>query len=267
MLLYYFGLFTIMAGFAQQEHTISLKSGIFFNLYKDEVSYPLTHWVPSVGINIGYEHETAASIHYGELSFLFGQPKNASSGTISLRKWIDPETDELEVLEYIKTKESITLLLNYSYHHKVLEAGGYSLYPGIELDYGFNLLLADFPTITSNISLAPSIQQKYRFSENNDIRLTVSMPLVNYILRPPFVGVDDVILNMAEENPLQIYETGNFATLDKYFSLFIKLDYRHKILPWLEGTIGIQSRYSYIADPRPKRDFTFDILPGLNFNF
>ncbi|MBI9097534.1 MAG: hypothetical protein JEY91_03600 [Spirochaetaceae bacterium] len=253
--------------FGQRNNTISLQPGLFVSLYKDEVSSPLTHWVPAIGINLGYQYESDFNIHKVNLSFAMGEARNSISGTVSLSKYLDPESGELIEEEYVRDKLNMNILIDYSYHRKIFERNSYSIYPGVAFNYTFNMQLSDYPTVNSYITLGPSVIQELKFSQRDNIRFSLSLPLLSYIVRPPFAGVDDELLNMVSTNPLKIYKTGQLMTVNKYFSLDLNVEYRHLFFPWLEGSIAFHSRYSYIAEPRPKREFTFDLMPGINFKF
>lgn len=250
-----------------QQHTISVQPGFFINLYKDEVTSPLNHWALSMGVILTYEFESDMNIHKVDISFTMGESRNSITGTKYLYRYVDPDTGDIIEDYYTRTKENMNITLNYTYNRKIFSGSTYSIWPGLQFCYTFNMQFSDFPTFNSYISIGPSLLQKFCFSDKDEIKASIGIPLLSFVVRPPYAGVDDQVLDMAFSNPLLLYTTGKLMTVNKYFSVNANIEYRRKFLPWLEGYIGLQTKYTYIAEPRPKWDYTLDLLPGINFTF
>lgn len=264
--IFIFGLCAIFSGFAQQ-HSIDLNPGFYLDLFKDDAVSPVSYRSPGVGFSLAYEFRTADDIHRAGLTFSLGEAKRIEPRAPNIRRYIDPETDELMEFVMEPHHQKIDVGLFYSWHRQVLSRGIYSLSPGIRLDYTFNANLFDYPTINSVISLSPSIHQEFRFTPDQVLDCTVKVPLANYVLRPPFAGVDDDVLEASTTNPLLLYKNGFWATVDRYFAFDFSVNYRYRFLPWLEGSLGVQSGYRYTDGLKPRREFQVHISPGARILF
>ena len=119
-------------------------------------------------------------------------------------------------------------------------------------------------------SLDLYISQKWIINKKNSLVVSLGYPLLGYIIRPPYSGMDEIWERyLVEKSFFKMLSLGKISSFHNYWAFFGDLKYYYRInaLILLNGGLGFELSHINLPKYRPRKDAMFQLNIGITFNF
>jgi hypothetical protein len=111
-----------------------------------------------------------------------------------------------------------------------------------------------------------ALSSHYKLTERKSIITTLSIPVISDLVRPPYNGFDEYIVQNQEET-LKIAFKGEPASLNKYMNVDCRFVYHYALGGHADFTAGYLFRYQRIPGYNKLVHFQNQFSAGLTFKF
>jgi hypothetical protein len=124
----------------------------------------------------------------------------------------------------------------------------------------------------ANFGLGIYFEKRHSFAERHRISGKLSLPLLNWLARSPYLVNDDVFIeNTSSHNGLKTFlsfiEDGNLVGLDKFQSIDLQLKYAYHLTP--RWTLGANYLFEFVHSKQPRNLLQYrhslHLLTAFNF--
>ncbi len=232
----------------------------------------------TIGFNVGYhtgffEDLNFSPLHYQDNGMLYSiyykKKKEKSSFLVQLNYSTgNAKTKDREFFN--STYQMVDLRFQYL---KKLKLSNEKLHFSLGGQYQFYLNYLDWMnqeafSFLGNHSLDFSILTKYQLNKKNSILFRLNIPVINYIVRPPYNSFDEELsTNNDEGNLFKIITTGYWGSLNKVIAFEFRPSYRYLFFEKMELEVSYRIRYYKINELYQLRHFQNLLSIGLLFKF
>jgi len=223
--------------------------GCSFAGYRDETNSPINKYLnaPTFIVDGNIEKgDFLYSINFG----LFGgknKPKEL-------------ETDEEFYVYYERESTFFRMYLENALDYRLWGADDFPGYLGGALRadiYFVYMPQTIYYNITGVVSLNIHATQKWIINKDNNIVFSASLPILGYIVRPPYYGL--------YYSPLDLDR--KVVSLHNYQAIFGNVKYHYEMSDLLSLYAGLGLELSHIKFPQPRRDASMRLSTGIVFTF
>ncbi|MDN5202546.1 hypothetical protein QQ008_14255 [Fulvivirgaceae bacterium BMA10] len=246
-------LFISLLGFSQTESVNKNHLGIVFgnsNFHsRDQMLSPLNYRGNNFNTTISYTNRRTKGFHTAEVLFSIGD--------------INTNVDHF-------TMNGIRTHISYGYRRELstikLKNTEIPFFIGGIIKSFLNIKISDnedaFTWMFVN-SLNISIGAEYRNSPRHSFLWQFHFPLISYVLRPPYAGSDEFLV----EDPWEFKSSryGDVAFINKYFMLANILTYQYGLSSRFDLVVKYQFQYHQYDQPRSVKMYVNLVSGGLNF--
>jgi hypothetical protein len=230
----------------------------------------------NIGINSGFlSDKNFSPLQYSEFGGLYSLQYERA--TKNLKNYFDTEVDfssgkiKTPVSSFF-TAKYISANLSITYWRKLKK----SKYPKIDVFIGaqanvnvnyfnWNDLDAFSFLFTYSINAATKIQ--YQFRPKQQIVFGISIPVLLYLVRPPYNGFDDELQDNFNNHIFKAFINGETASFNKYFSFSWKTKYVYNLSKRLDVVARNMLTYQFVAGVNKMHHFQNQIVFGINLKF
>lgn len=229
------------------------KSSIAFNLgyqknyLQDNLFSPLNQNGGGLALGLGYERRT---------QHIFGVCISFSSGDLK-----SGENDHF-TSSYINANLGLEYLMNIAHQSESTKFYLGGVYNTRVLFYDWSDLDAFSFTSAHGISLKGMAIKK--INDKNSLRTSLALPVLQFLGRPPYNGIDEFIIDNQDE-PAKIIFSGNLTSLNKYSGIEWKLGYTHHLSPRLNWDIHNTLLFQKVKEINDSKSLSNTISTGLTF--
>ncbi|MDR1506603.1 MAG: hypothetical protein LBI67_05825 [Treponema sp.] len=246
---------------------IGLSLGYTFAGYKETTYDPLNRRLSNLTFLLDANIAKGNFLHSLNAGYYQGKADTDPPGKAVLNTTYDPVTGQPIYYAYYPAYTAHRAYLEYSLDHRLW---GNQVLPGY-LGGAFRadayLQFAHYPSITGILSLDLHATQKWIINHENNLQISLSIPLIGYTVRPAYAGADEALIKYSAEEPLRLITLGNFASLHNYWAVFGDIKYNHKINNLLNMYAGLGFELSHINVPKQRRDASLRLSSGIAFTF
>lgn len=168
------------------------------------------------------------------------------------------------------TSNTTMVNLEVSYLRKVkLEKSKWQMFVGGQ--YNSYLQILDWNDLESFSFLAthgigPKVLVNFKLNYRNRFRTSFFIPLFQNLVRPPYNGIDESIIEN-QDNTLKLIVSGKPAFLNKYFAFDWKLNYIYVLTRKFDLKFSYLLRYQNVNEINKFIHLQNQVTTGLNFKY
>lgn len=117
---------------------------------------------------------------------------------------------------------------------------------------------------THGIGIKGLVSRKIK--EKHLIKATLSIPVFQFLARPPYNGIDEFIIEN-QDSPARIIFNGTPSSFNRYIALEFCVDYKYKLTKQIDWFINYTLYSQKVTEPNLFKSFSNTIKTGIAINF
>lgn len=105
-----------------------------------------------------------------------------------------------------------------------------------------------------------------RIKEKHLIQATLSVPVFQFLARPPYNGIDEFIIEN-QDSPAKIILGGTPSSFNKFLALEFCVDYKYKLTQHIDWFLNYTLYTQKAREPNLLKSLSNTIVTGITFNF
>lgn len=234
----------------------------------------LNHIGIAVGYNQGYVNDlnfSALNYHESGLCYSLDYIRQQRNGKGFLIVDADVSLGKLKNrASGFFTSNNTVANLEISYLHKIyLKNPKCETYLGGQLNTYLQILdWNDYESFSflATHGIGPKVLVSFKLNPNNRFQASLFLPLFQNLVRPPYNGIDELIIEN-QDNTIKLITSGQPASFNKYMALDWKLIYSLAITHVFDWNFSYLLRYQNINEVNKFVHLQNQLTTGLTFNF
>ncbi|MFK7968862.1 MAG: hypothetical protein AB8F95_00775 [Bacteroidia bacterium] len=161
--------------------------------------------------------------------------------------------------------------LRYLRKNESLSNSRFQFYWGGQFDFHLYSIDWDYQESFSflvNYSLDLSARGQYQLNDRGRLQLDLDIPLINFLVRPPYNGLDaELIDNNANDDLLAIITNGSVGSVNKLLAYRLSLAYQYALSDRLDLELIYRNQLHHTFDTNRFIHLQNQLMAGLAFNF
>jgi len=124
----------------------------------------------------------------------------------------------------------------------------------------------DAYSFLANHSVNLSTSFHRNLSEKHSLQAQLSVPLVNFLVRPPYAALDEE-LSANQDKPLKLISNGSLASLNKLIEYALEINYVYSLTDRLGLQASYANRYQNVSGLKQMKHFQHQLSIGTTFKF